>query len=387
MFNNFILHMRTRVVFGKGTISQLSKEVPENAKVMVTYGGGSVFKNGVMEQVRNALDGFEVIEFGGIEPNPGYETCMKAVKICKEENVDFLLAVGGGSVIDGTKFISNAAKYEGDNPWNILLTRGKCCTGGIPVGVVLTLPATGSEMNAGAVITKYDTQDKLDFDSEYSRPIFAILDPETTYSLPQRQTINGIIDAFVHVAEQYLTYPVNAKIQDRFAEGIMLTLIEESKNVLENPQNYEARANIMWSATMALNNLIGAGVPQDWVSHFMGHELTAMFGIDHGMTLAVVLPSLLEYTKTDKLEKLAQYGKRVWGVDEKDKSVCADKAIKATRNFFEQLGAPTRLSAYELDEKVIPALVDKLKEHNFYNMGERKTLNPEDMEKIYKMCI
>lgn len=387
MFNNFILHMRTKIVFGKDTIPQLSKEVPENAKVMVTYGGGSVFKNGVMEQVRSALKNFNVIEFGGIEPNPGYETCMKAVKVCKEENVDFLLAVGGGSVIDGTKFISNAAKLEGDDPWEILLTHGDCCKGGIPVGVVLTLPATGSEMNAGAVITKYETQDKLDFNSEYSRPVFAILDPEVTYSLPKKQTVNGIIDAFVHVAEQYLTYPVNAKIQDRFAEGIMLTLIEESKNVMKNPNDYETRANIMWSATMALNNLIGAGVPQDWVSHFMGHELTAMFGIDHGLTLAVVLPALLEYTKADKLDKLIQYGERVWGIDEEEKEVCADKAIEATRNFFEQLGALTHLSAYGLGEEVIPALVDKLKEHNFYNMGERNKLNPEDMKKIYKICM
>ncbi len=259
----------------------------------MTYGGGSVKKTGVLDQVLSALAGFDVLEFGGIEPNPSYETLMNAVKIAREEKVTFLLAVGGGSVLDGTKFIAAAAHYDANiDPWEILETYGSKITRAIPMGSVLTLPATGSESNKGAVISRKTTGDKRAFMSEHVQPVFAILDPVYTYTLPPRQVANGVVDAFVHTVEQYVTYPVDGKIQDRFAEGILLTLVEDGPKALQEPENYNVRANIMWAATQALNGLIGAGVPQDWATHMLGHELTAMHGLDHAQTLAIVLPAL-----------------------------------------------------------------------------------------------
>jgi NADP-dependent alcohol dehydrogenase len=218
---------------------------------------------------------------------------MNAVKLAREEKVTFLLAVGGGSVLDGTKFIAAAAHYDADiDPWEILETYGSKIASAIPMGSVLTLPATGSESNKGAVISRKTTGDKRAFMSSHVQPQFAILDPVYTYTLPPRQVANGVVDAFVHTVEQYVTYPVDGKIQDRFAEGILLTLIEDGPKALQEPENYNVRANIMWAATQALNGLIGAGVPQDWATHMLGHELTAMHGLDHAQTLAIVLPAL-----------------------------------------------------------------------------------------------
>lgn len=292
--NNFNLHTPTRILFGKGAIAELRAQIPAQARVLITYGGGSVKKTGVLDQVYQALEGLDVLEFGGIEPNPAYETLMKAVELVRAEKVTFLLAVGGGSVLDGTKFIAAAAHYPEDkDPWNILLTRGNDVTSAIPMGSVLTLPATGSESNSGAVVSRRATGDKQAFMSDFVQPVFAILDPVYTYTLPVVQVANGVVDAFVHTIEQYLTYPVNAKVQDRFAEGLLLTLVEEGPKALAEPENYDVRANVMWAATMALNGLIGAGVPQDWATHMLGHELTAMHGLDHAQTLAIVLPALL----------------------------------------------------------------------------------------------
>ena len=291
--NNFDLHTPTRILFGKGAIADLRGQIPTGARVLITYGGGSVKKNGVLDQVYSALEGLDILEFSGIEPNPTYETLMKAVKIVREENVTFLLAVGGGSVLDGTKFIAAAANYaDGIDPWHILQTGGSEIKSAIPMGSVLTLPATGSESNAGAVVSRKATGDKQAFHSAFVQPVFAVLDPVYTYTLPPRQVANGVVDAFVHTVEQYVTYPVNGKIQDRFAEGILLTLIEEGPKALQEPENYDVRANVMWAATQALNGLIGAGVPQDWATHMLGHELTAMHGLDHAQTLAIVLPAL-----------------------------------------------------------------------------------------------
>ncbi|MGL5037608.1 MAG: iron-containing alcohol dehydrogenase, partial [Aeromonas sp.] len=283
--NNFTLHTPTKILFGKGQIAQLREQLPSDARVMITYGGGSVVRSGLLAQIRSELAGMTLFEFGGIEPNPAYETLMGAVELARVERVDFLLAVGGGSVLDGTKFIAAAAPYDlAKEPWHILETVGSDVHAAIALGSVLTLPATGSEMNMGAVITRRSTGDKLHFFSPFVMPRFAVLDPELTYTLPERQVANGVVDAFVHTVEQYLTYPVNAKVQDRFAEGLLLTLIEEGPKALAEPQNYDVRANIMWSATMALNGLIGAGVPQDWATHMLGHELTALHGLDHAQT-------------------------------------------------------------------------------------------------------
>ena len=311
---NFTYHNPVQIVFGKGSIAELPKLVPAEAKMLLTYGGGSIKRNGVYEQVTPRPAGRRMIEFGGIEPNPRYETCLKAVELARAEGVEFLLAVGGGSVVDGTKFIAAAVPYKGKDPWDMLTNWIRVPANPLPLGCVLTLPATGSEMNGGAVISRNATQEKLYFVSPRTFPRFSILDPETTYSLPPRQTANGIVDALVHTTEQYLTYPADAPLQDRQAEAILLTLIEEGPKALADPQNYAVRANLMWCATQALNGLIGCGVPQDWTTHMIGHELTALYGIDHAQSLALVLPGTLRHQRQRKRAKLLQYAQRVWNL-------------------------------------------------------------------------
>ncbi len=383
--NNFNLHNPTHIAFGKGAISELRSLIPADSRVLITYGGGSVKKTGVLDQVYSALNGLDVLEFGGIEPNPSYETLMNAVELVRKEKVTFLLAVGGGSVLDGTKFIAAAVHYTAaSDPWHILETRGSDITDAIPMGSVLTLPATGSESNKGAVVSRRATGDKQAFHSPFVQPRFAILDPVYTYTLPPRQVANGVVDAFVHTVEQYVTYPVNAKIQDRFAEGILLTLIEEGPKALEEPENYDVRANLMWAATQALNGLIGAGVPQDWATHMLGHELTAMHGLDHAQTLAVVLPALWNEKRNEKRAKLLQYAGRVWNITEGSDDERIDAAIAATRRFFETMGAPTRLSDYGLDGSSIPALLAKLEEHGLTALGEHQDITLDVSRRIYE---
>ncbi|MCS4273203.1 MULTISPECIES: alcohol dehydrogenase [Raoultella] len=383
--NNFDLYTPTRILFGKGAIENLRDQIPAGARILVTYGGGSVKKTGVLDQALSALSDFEVLEFGGIEPNPSYETLMNAVKIAREQQITFLLAVGGGSVLDGTKFIAAAAHYdESVDPWEILETYGQNVKSAIPMGSVLTLPATGSESNKGAVVSRKTTGDKRAFMSSHVQPVFAILDPVYTYTLPPRQVANGVVDAFVHTVEQYVTYPVDGKIQDRFAEGILLTLIEDGPKALQEPENYDVRANIMWAATQALNGLIGAGVPQDWATHMLGHELTAMHGLDHAQTLAIVLPVLWNEKRDTKRAKLLQYAARVWNISEGSEDERIDAAIAATRNFFEQLGVPTRLSGYGLDGSSIPALLAKLEEHGMTQLGENQDITLDVSRRIYE---
>jgi NADP-dependent alcohol dehydrogenase len=383
--NNFDLYTPTRILFGKGAIENLRDQIPAGARILVTYGGGSVKKTGVLDQALSALSDFEVLEFGGIEPNPSYETLMNAVKIAREQQITFLLAVGGGSVLDGTKFIAAAAHYdESVDPWEILETYGQNVKSAIPMGSVLTLPATGSESNKAAVVSRKTTGDKRAFMSSHVQPVFAILDPVYTYTLPPRQVANGVVDAFVHTVEQYVTYPVDGKIQDRFAEGILLTLIEDGPKALQEPENYDVRANIMWAATQALNGLIGAGVPQDWATHMLGHELTAMHGLDHAQTLAIVLPVLWNEKRDTKRAKLLQYAARVWNISEGSEDERIDAAIAATRNFFEQLGVPTRLSGYGLDGSSIPALLAKLEEHGMTQLGENQDITLDVSRRIYE---
>ncbi|MDC6117370.1 alcohol dehydrogenase [Serratia rubidaea] len=382
---NFILHTPTKILFGKDQIAELGQHIPADARILITYGGGSVKKNGVLDQVHAALQGRSVIEFGGIEPNPTFETLMKAVDVVRAEKIDFLLAVGGGSVVDGTKFIAAAADYSASpDAWHIMQTVGSEITRAVPMGCVLTLPATGSESNSGAVITRKSSGDKQHFFSPLVQPQFAVLDPQVTYSLPPRQIANGVVDAFVHTLEQYLTYPVDAKVQDRFAEGLLLTLLEDGPRALAEPENYAVRANVMWSATMALNGLIGAGVPQDWATHMLGHELTAMHGLDHAQTLAIVLPSLLREKKAQKRDKLLQYAERVWGLRDGDDDQRIDAAIAATAEFFEKMGVPTRMADYQLDGSSIPALLEKLREHGMTALGEHQDITLEVSERIYQ---
>ena len=382
---NFILHTPTKILFGQDQIAGLAQQIPADARILITYGGGSVKKNGVLDQVYAALAGRNVLEFSGIEPNPTYETLMKAVDVVRAENIDFLLAVGGGSVVDGTKFIAAAARYTAHNDaWHILKTVGSEIKDAVSMGCVLTLPATGSESNSGAVITRKSSGDKQHFFSPHVQPLFAVLDPVVTYSLPARQIANGVVDAFIHTIEQYLTYPVDAKVQDRFAEGLLLTLLEDGPRALAEPENYGVRANVMWSATMALNGLIGAGVPQDWATHMLGHELTAMHGLDHAQTLAIVLPALLIEKKAQKREKLLQYADRVWGLRDGSEDSRIDGAIAATRAFFEQMGVPTRMADYQLDGSSIPALLDKLHQHGMTALGEHQDITLEVSRRIYE---
>jgi NADP-dependent alcohol dehydrogenase len=301
--NNFEFKNPTKIIFGKDTIKKIESEIPANAKILMLYGGGSIKKNGIYNQVTKALSNFDVIEFGGIPANPEYDTLMKALKVIKDENISYLLAVGGGSVIDGTKFLSAAAVYEGDIPWDIL-TKNVRTQKGMPFGTVLTLPATGSEMNSGAVITRAETKEKLAMGGPGLFPEFSVLDPQVITSIPERQLVNGITDAFTHVLEQYMTYPIEASLQDRFAESIMQTLIEVAPKVIKDPTDYKPAADFMWSCTMALNGLIQKGVPGDWAVHMMGHELTALFGIDHARTLAIVAPSHYEYNFEAKKRKI-----------------------------------------------------------------------------------
>lgn len=377
---NFEYQNPVKIIFGKGEISKTGKNIPAGEKILLTYGGGSIFKNGVYDQVKASIKGFDVVEFGGIEPNPQYETLMKAVELAKKENITFLLAVGGGSVLDGTKFIAAAAKYPKGDPWRILSLKAPVLDA-IPIGAVLTLPATGSEMNGNSVVTKKETSEKLAFASPLVMPVFSILDPEVMFSLPEKQIANGVVDAFVHVIEQYLTFPINSPIQDRFAESILKTLIEEGPKVLANRNDYDAAANIMWSATMALNGLIGVGVPQDWATHMIGHELTAYHGIDHARTLAIVLPGVMHIKRELKKDKILQLGQRVWGISKGNANEQIDLTIQKIVEFFESLGIQTRLPDYSVGRETIDRICERFTKRGF-KIGEKADIGPSEIRLI-----
>lgn len=383
---NFNFYNPTRICFGQGSIAQLDKLVPADARVLVLYGGQSAKKNGTLDEVAQALGTRDVSYFAGIEPNPSYETLCKAITQVKAEQRNFLLAVGGGSVIDGTKFVAAGALFEGD-PWQIMLAGGRNIQQALPLASVLTLPATGSEMNRGGVITQKSTHSKLSFKNDLLYPTFSILDPTKTYSLPAKQVSNGVVDAFVHVMEQYLTYPVDAKVQDRFAEGLLLTLVEEGEKAVAQTDNYDCRANLMWTATLALNGLIGSGVPQDWSTHMLGHELTALYGLDHGQTLAVILPAMLEQMREAKHAKLLQYAQRIWGITQGSEAQRIDQAIAQTRAFFEKVGIKTYLKDYGLNEEIIPTVIAQLKAHNMLTLGEHGSVTPEVCAKVLKLAL
>ncbi|WP_111707225.1 iron-containing alcohol dehydrogenase [Lutibacter citreus] len=383
--NNFQFKNPTKILFGKDQIENLATEIPENAKILMLFGGGSIKKNGVYEQVSKALSKFEVIEFGGIPANPEYDVLMEALDIIKAEKITFLLAVGGGSVIDGTKFLSAAALYEGEEPWDILVKNIRTLKG-MPFGTVLTLPATGSEMNSGAVITRSETKEKFAMGGPGLFPQFSILDPQVIKSIPQRQIANGLADSFTHVLEQYMTYPAHALLQDRFAESILQTILEVAPAILKDPTDYNAASNFMWSCTMALNGLIQQGVPSDWAVHAMGHELTALYGIDHARTLAIVAESHYTYNLESKKDKLAQYAERVWNVTEGTKEEKAKAGIKKTTEFFHSLGIKTTLSEYTEDYKGTAQIISKrFTDRGWLGLGERQKLTPSDVEKIVEM--
>lgn len=384
---NFELYNPTNYIFGKGQIAKLKELIPSNSKVLLAYGAGSIFKNGIHEQVESALVDFEVVMFGGIEPNPRFETLMKAVELIREQNINFILAVGGGSVIDGVKFISGAVKYEGD-AIDILKKKVlfKDTSKTIPFGTVLTLPATGSEMNSGAVVTIGATQEKLTLGGSALFPKFSICDPIVVASLPKRQLENGVVDAFTHVMEQYLTYPHDALLQDRFAESILQTLIEIGPAVVQNPSDYKLASNLMWCATMALNGLIQKGVPSDWATHMIGHELTALYEIDHARTLAIIGPNLYRVMFDTKKEKLAQYGERVWNVTGTSVEEKANQALEKTVDFLVKMGMPTTLSSQTKEyAKTADVIVNRFEERGWKAMGEKQNITLEKVREIVEM--
>ena len=384
---NFDFYNPTQIVFGKDRSADLAKLVPAEAKVLILVGGASAEKTGTLAEVRQALGTREHDTFSGIEPNPSFGTAMKAVQRVRDGGFDFLLAVGGGSVIDAAKFIAAAVPFEGD-AWDILLKGGRNITAALPFGTVLTLPATGSEMNNGAVITRRDIGAKLPFRSRLLFPQFSVLDPTKTYTLPPQQLANGVVDAFVHTVEQYLTYPVNAPLQDRFAESLLQSLVEIGPRLLAAPEpDYDDRASLMWAATLALNGLIGAGVPQDWATHMIGHELTALHNIDHARTLAIVLPAMLNERRDQKRTKLLQYGERVWGIRSGSDAERISAAIDQTRDFFERMGIPTRLSAYGLGADAIDTVIRQLEAHGMTQLSEHRDVTPAVSRRVLEAAL
>lgn len=378
---NFVFQNPTRILFGRGQIAALATELPADARVLLLAGGGSIKENGVHAQVIKALGARTVKEFWGVEANPDFDTLMRTVEIVKAEKLDWILAVGGGSVLDGAKFVAAAALYPHD-PWTILTERAARVTAALPIGAVLTLPATGSEANGAAVISRRAIREKLAFISPHTFPRFSILDPEVTFSLPARQVANGIGDAFCHVIEQYLTFSANALVQDRFAEGIMRTLIEIGPITLANPADYDTRANFVWAATTAINGWISVGVPQDWATHVIGHELTALHGIDHARTLAIVLPSLLQVERDAKRAKLLQYAKRVWDLRDGSEDARIDAAIEKTRAFYESLGIKTRLADYNVPSSTAAEVARRLEARGMTAFGDRSLMTPAKVEQI-----
>lgn len=383
---NFEFYNPAKIIFGRDSIGRIGQEIPPDAGVMVTFGSESARRYGVLDEVLSALAGRKITWFGGIEPNPEYETLINAVRLARLNQVNFLLAVGGGSVIDGTKFMAAAIPFDGD-PAELLKHSGRDITGALPIGAVVTLPASASEMNCRAIISQKAMHIKQAIMNTWLFPAFAVLDPTRTYSLPARYVGNGVVDTFVHVLEQYLTYPVEAHVQDRLAEALFLTLIEDGPRALAEPENYDVRANLMWCATLGLNGLIGAGVPQDWAAHRVGCELTALYGLDHAQTLAVLVPAMMKVRAPGKWQKLLQYAQRVWKIRSGTKEARINAAIEKTRGFFEGMGVGTRLSAYHIEGLSIDRVIEQLKAHGMVALGEKQDVTPDSMRAILNECL
>lgn len=382
--NNFEYCNPVKIVFGKGKIARLKELIPADSKVLMIYGGGSIKKNGVYEQVKHALSQHDVIEFSGVEPNPEYSTLMKAVELVKTKGINFLLSVGGGSVLDGTKFIAAAATYSGQDPWDILAKQAPVVKA-LPLADVITLPATGSEMNSFAVISRRENKEKLAFASPLVFPVFSIIDPTVTFSLPIRQVANGIADTFVHVVEQYVTHHANNPLQDRQAEALLLALKDEAPKVFENPEDYETRANIFWMASQALNGWLNVGVPQCWATHNIGHELTAQTGVDHGRSLALVLPGVWRSQRKEKADKIIQLGRRVFGVSEADPDKAIDLTIEAVKGFFMSLGIKATKEEYGVTDEIINE-VARIIDSRGVKFGDLGNIDGKKIVEILNLC-
>ena len=377
---NFIFRNPTKLVFGKGQIARLNELIPAEVNLMITYGGGSVTRNGIYDQVKAALKGRKFIEFWGIEANPHVETLQKAIEVGKSENINYLLAVGGGSVLDGTKLIA-AGIASDEDAWDIVL-KG-VAEKQIPFASVLTVPATGSEMNGGAVITRAETREKFAFGGDY--PQFSILDPEVTYSLSKHQVACGLADAYTHVLEQYLTTPGQSRLMDRWAEGVLLSIMEIAPKIKENPCDYDLMADYMLAATLALNDFIRMGISQDWATHQIGHELTALHGTTHGHSLAIVMPGTLRVLKEQKHEKLLQYGERVFGITGGSEPERVDKAIEKTEEFYRSLGLTTRLSEENIGNETIETIAKRFNDRGVA-FGENQNVTGDVAREILLTC-
>ena len=388
--SDFVYYNPVKILFGKNKIEELGALVPDGKKVLIIYGGGSVKRFGTLDRVKEALKDHIVGEFGGIEANPTFETCMKAVDYYKEGRYDYILAVGGGSVIDGTKFIAAAIAFDGD-PKDIFgkgVGRGLPVESAVPFGTVLTLPATASEMNDTSVITFKEEKAKISFSSWKVFPQFSILEPELTYTLPKRQLANGITDAFVHIIEQYLTYPVNGMVQDEFAEGLLRILIDIGPDVVdEDNHDYTLRSNYMWTATLALNRILSRGVPGDWSTHGLGHEITVLNHTDHARSLSALLPAVMMVRKLKKWDKLVQYAEKVWGITDGSEEAKIDAAILKTVAFFKSLDMPTNLSEVGVEESDIDTLVAQLEAHGNDAISERGDQTLDVSREIYQKAL
>lgn len=381
IMNNFIFQNPTKLVFGKGQIAKLTELLPDNINLMLTFGGGSVTKNGVYDQVKEALKGRNFIEFWGIEPNPRVETLRKAVKMGKENNINYLLAVGGGSVLDGTKLIAAGIATDTE-PWEIV--KGGVAKEQIPFASVMTVPATGSEMNGAAVISREETQEKYGFFGTY--PQFSILDPEVTYSLSPYQIACGLADAFTHVLEQYMTTPGQSRLMDRWAEGVLLSVKEIAPGIKHNPHNYDLMSDYMLSATLALNDFIRMGITQDWATHQIGHELTALHGITHGHSLAIAMPGTLRILKEQKKGKLLQYGERIFNITEGTEDERVEKAIEMTEQFYRSLGLTTRLSEEGIGMDTIEIIASRFNDRGDA-FGENSNVTGDVTREILISCL
>ncbi|KPL81101.1 aldehyde reductase [Ornatilinea apprima] len=384
--DNFSFYNPTRIVFGKGSIANLPTQLATDQSILMLYGGGSIKKNFIYNDVKAALAGYRVIEFGGVPSNPEYEVCMQAADVVLREKIGFILAVGGGSVIDAAKFIAAVARNPQVEAWDIVSKKAPL-RGALPIGVVLTLAATGSEMNNISVISRKSTQEKYAFSSDALYPQFSILDPQTTYTLPVEQIRNGLVDAFIHAGEQYMTFPNRNPLVDRQAEAIFSTLIEIAQDALRTPADYDARAAYMWCATQALNGHLRCGAPQDWATHRIGHELTALYGLAHAESLAPIWISLLRYKLEDKMEKLAQYGRRLWNLKMPDPRALAGQAIDRTEAFFNSIGMPTHLREFGVDAEAAAREI----EHRFTERnvvwGENQDITPEVSAEIVRQAV
>lgn len=382
---NFEVINPVRIIFGKDQLTRLPELLKESNvnTILLAYGGGSVQRIGLLDKIKAQLQDFKTIDFGGIEANPDFETLMEGVELARKEKVDFILAIGGGSVIDGVKFISGAINYNG-NPWDVLENKKGCSfSSAVSFGTVLTLPATGSEANSGAVISRRELKAKRGMGGPLFFPKFSFCDPTLVASLPKKQIANGIVDAFMHTLEQYLTYPMDNLLQEREAEGILSTLIEIA-NVVDHPEDYKLASNLMHCATHALNGNLRCGVVSDWTTHMIGHELTAIFGIDHAQSLAIIAPRLWEVKFNEKQEKLTQFGKRVWKLEGSNEDI-AKEAISKTEDFFQSLGVKTKLSDYTSEFKGSEKTIRNIFENRGWLLsGERKSTDLDEIEKIIK---